>query len=201
MLGYIEKTCKDVIADRYVRQKVYALNQEAVKRTRIHAKEQLDQILRDELGGCLITLNNYYTENIDKFRRARQLNKLKERNAGGGGDDRTVQNGPNYDHLINERHLSNDTAAVYEIHDKLKAYYKVAMKRFIDNVAIQVTERYYMDDNGPLAFFSPAYIGELNDQELQRIAGENETTTNARNSLNVLLKQLEEALKLAEEHR
>ena len=34
-------------------------------------------------------------------------------------------------------HLSNEDHAVNDIHDILKAYYKVALKRYMDNVVLQ----------------------------------------------------------------
>lgn len=37
--------------------------------------------------------------------------------------------------------VSNEDEAVYQIHDSLKAYLKVARKRFVDTVAIQAVER------------------------------------------------------------
>jgi hypothetical protein len=41
-------------------------------------------------------------------------------------------------------HLSNEDQAVNDIHDILKAYYKVALKRFMDNVVLQIVERIYL---------------------------------------------------------
>jgi len=36
--------------------------------------------------------------------------------------------------MISVVHLSNETLAIYNIYDILKAYYKVSLKRFIDNI-------------------------------------------------------------------
>jgi hypothetical protein len=100
--------------------------------------------------------------------------------------------------LINQAHLSNEDSAVYDIHDILSAYYKVAMKRFVDTVVLQVTERHYMGHSGPLKYFSPAYVGGLSDEELRNVAGESKATTQERDRLTTLVGQLERALKLGE---
>lgn len=57
--------------------------------------------------------------------------------------------------------LSNDDQTVYDIHGMLKAYYKVAIKRFTDNVVIQITERHILGAEGPVKFLSPESIGGL----------------------------------------
>jgi hypothetical protein len=197
---YIKRSCRDLVSDPIVRQKLETRHDTVMIKTHKLATEQLDQLLKDELGGFLMTMNNCFAENLDKNRRARQLIKLKKQSdlmkAMKGGDD---EGGKFFDAMIRESHLSNEKSAIYDIHDTLKAYYKVAVKRFIDNVVLQVTERHYMGEHGPLMFFSPAYIGKLEDEELSKLAGESELTTKTRNGLTVLLSQLEEALRLGED--
>lgn len=51
-------------------------------------------------------------------------------------------------------HLSNEDQAVRDIHDILKAYYKVAVKRFTDNVVLQVTERHLLGLEGTVRSLS-----------------------------------------------
>lgn len=55
-------------------------------------------------------------------------------------------------------HLSNEDQAVYDIHDILKAYYKVALKRFTDSAVLQVVERCYFSLDGPVMLITPEYI-------------------------------------------
>ncbi|KAJ5098164.1 hypothetical protein N7532_005165 [Penicillium argentinense] len=80
-------------------------------------------------------------------------------------------------------HLSNEDQAVSDIHDILKAYYKVAMKRFMANVVIQVCERYILRDGGPVKTLSPLLVGEFEEDKLTEIAGENFATARRRNDL------------------
>jgi hypothetical protein len=72
--------------------------------------------------------------------------------------------------------------AVNDIHDILKAYHTVALKRFTDDVIFQVTERLILGIGGPLRTFSPDYVGELQDSDPADIAGET-TTSTSRNDL------------------
>lgn len=58
-------------------------------------------------------------------------------------------------------YLSNEDQAVNDIHDILKAYYKVAMKRFTDNIVLQIGERLILNPDGPVKTLSPDLIGDL----------------------------------------
>lgn len=67
----------------------------------------------------------------------------------------------------NVDHVSQD------IHDILHSYYNVARKRFVDNVCMQAMG--YELINGPdtpLKLFSPSFITNLTDEQLEDIAGE-----------------------------
>lgn len=201
VLGHIKRSCKDLITDNTIRKRIGDRNKRAVGKSFQLASAQLDQILADEMGGILQTTNNYFAENLAKNRHDRVLIRLQkflapmEQTAEGGIP---AYVGLNLDDLIKRTHLSNEDSAVYDIHDILKAYYKVAMKRFVDNVILQVTERHYMGPNGPLKYFSPAYVGGRSDDELKNLAGESKATTMERERLTALLGQLEKALKLGE---
>ena len=50
-------------------------------------------------------------------------------------------------------HLSNEVSVIYDIHDTLKAYYKVAIKCFIDNVKNQVIQQNLLGLSGPVNIF------------------------------------------------
>ncbi|PVH90817.1 hypothetical protein DM02DRAFT_664639 [Periconia macrospinosa] len=94
-------------------------------------------------------------------------------------------------------HLGNEEQAVNDIHDILKAYYKVAMKRFTDNVVLQVTERHLLGSNGPVRSLTSEMVGDLQDGELTDIAGENFSTSSARNDLKIKFERFQKALDVA----
>ena len=201
VLRHIKRSCEDLITDKTIRKRIGDRNKRAVAKSFQLASAQLDQILADEMGGVLQTTNNYFAENLARNRHDRVLIRLKNflgpmEQTGEGGIPAYV--GLNLHDLIKRTHLSNEDSAVYDIHDILKAYYKVAMKRFVDNVILQVTERHFMGPDGPLKYFSPAFVGGLSDEELKTLAGESKATTMERQRLTTLLGQLEKALKLGE---
>jgi hypothetical protein len=74
-------------------------------------------------------------------------------------------------------HLSNEDQAVNNIYDTLKACYKVAMKRFIDNVVVQITERVLLGLEGLVKALNPEIIHDLQDNELMELTGENFATS------------------------
>lgn len=87
---------------------------------------------------------------------------------------------------------------VYEVHDWLYAYWKVAYPRFVDNVIIQVVERHLLGPNGPLRLFNRNWIFQLEDEELEELVGENEETRAARKDLKERLDGLKDALEKAD---
>ena len=66
---------------------------------------------------------------------------------------------------------------VRDIHDILKSYYKVARKRFVDNVCMQGTDcPLVTGPDTPLHVFSPQIIVELSAERLEAVAGEDITS-------------------------
>ncbi|KAF3914705.1 hypothetical protein AA313_de0206930 [Arthrobotrys entomopaga] len=79
------------------------------------------------------------------------------------------------------------------IHDILKAYYPIALERFINTVYSQVIEDQLFGGNGPIHLFNPIYVARLEANELNEIAGEDDEVIKERESLELLLKQAREA--------
>lgn len=96
---------------------------------------------------------------------------------------------------------STISATRTDVHDILKAYYKVALKRFTDSVVIQVIERCYFGSEVPVMLITPEHIGELSDQDLDEIAHESYDTARTRNDSSTRLQRLEQALAIAEVER
>lgn len=93
--------------------------------------------------------------------------------------------------------LSNEDQAVYDIHDIVKAYYKVAIKRFMDNVVVWVVERSWLGPVGFIGMFDGEFVGRLSDEELASIAAENYSTTNVGADLKEKLRRFGEARRIA----
>ncbi|KAF4154389.1 hypothetical protein CNMCM6936_008752 [Aspergillus lentulus] len=161
-------------------------NQEAVKR----AGDELASLLQCERGGILQTVNHYFAETLANIRQERTLRRLEAMGFRDG----------NYfclDQVVGAVHLSNEDQAVEDIHDILKAYYKVARKRFTDNVVLQVAERHLLGANGPVKTLSPEFVMNLEDSELEHIAGESYVTSSMRNDLASRVDRFQKALQIA----
>ena len=131
-----------IIPDEDPREKLKLKLSHAEKLADIHTREQLSTVLNDGRGGILQTINHYFADTLSAIRKERVLSRLRE----SGLDDSTIFD---LDSVLSSVHLSNEDQAVKDIHDTLKAYYKVAVKRFADNVVLQVTERHILGAGGP----------------------------------------------------
>ncbi|KAJ5957547.1 hypothetical protein N7501_011826 [Penicillium viridicatum] len=69
--------------------------------------------------------------------------------------------------------MSNLDHTVRDIHGILDAYYKVARKRFVDNVCMQAADYYLVTGpEAPMKLLSPSLVNDLSDERLEEIVGE-----------------------------
>lgn len=129
-----------------------------------NAMAQLRTVLQDERRGPLQTVKHYFADNLAPTREERSLSWLKKM----GFDE-----GHRYSikDLLTRVHQSNDDQEVDDIHDILKSFYKIAMKRFKGNVVVQVVERCILGDDGAFQALTPELIGDMSDRPLEDIAG------------------------------
>lgn len=73
---------------------------------------------------------------------------------------------------------------IFLVRKRLELYYVISVHRFIDNVATQVIERHVLGPECPLLAFNTNFSANLSDEDLQRIAGEDESVTRMRERLN-----------------
>ncbi|KAL2846710.1 hypothetical protein BJY01DRAFT_234510 [Aspergillus pseudoustus] len=75
--------------------------------------------------------------------------------------------------LAYQQHISNMTYTVQDISDILCSYYKVARKRFVDNICMQAAGYYLVNGpETPMKLFSPLLVTCLTSEQLEEIAGE-----------------------------
>lgn len=96
----------------------------------------------------------------------------------------------------NMSNLSNLEHTVCDLHDILKSYYKVARKRFVDNVCMQAADFYLVTGpDTPVRVFSPKFVSKLSTEQLETIAGEDISRKRKRAELEREIKSLEKARK------
>lgn len=163
---------------------------EAYRNTAKHAKFIIDI----ELNGRPMTNNNSFNADLLQARAERLLEGMQ-----------TITNDHNQtsisirtDEVIRlTTSKANAEQAKEDIHDILKSYYKVSLKRFVDTVCRQVIDHFLLSGAGnPLQILTPALIVQLSDPQLERIAGDNTVTRRERRRLDFEIEGLETAMKV-----
>lgn len=99
--------------------------------------------------------------------------------------------------LTQSHPMSNTQHIVQDIYDILCSYYKVARKRFVDNVCMQAVDHFLTNGpQTPLNLFSPSFVSGLNNDKLERIAGEDNVTKRQRHQLKKEIESLEAGKKI-----
>lgn len=84
-----------------------------------------------------------------------------------------------------------------DVHDILHSYYKVARKRFVDNVYHQAVDHYLLTGPGsPLFVFNQEWVIKLDPEQLEAIAGESPLVVEVRNVLQKKVDDLEFAMRI-----
>lgn len=88
--------------------------------------------------------------------------------------------------------MSNVEHIVLEIHDILKSYYKVARKRFTDDICKQAADYFLVTGpESPLKLFSPSFVNDLSENQLEVIAGEDASLKRRRAALEKEIRNLD----------
>ncbi|XWX00709.1 hypothetical protein V2A60_008730 [Cordyceps javanica] len=188
---YTKLECRRIEEDDTIRASLESLVLSRLTEANTAAQERLKVLLEDEQGGVLQTVNHYFAETLDKIRKDR----LTARIQGISLQDEWAH-AHDSARLTEILHISNEDQAIIDLHDVLKTYYKVAMKRFADYVVINVVER-LLSEKDALKFFSPEYVGGLSDSELAEIAAESYSTSTVRVDLKHRCERYREALEKA----
>lgn len=129
--AYDGSALNNFVTDSPVRQKLQA----RLKAERQNAEEEmfaeLRKILAGELNGTLQTANPFYSDMLNTIREQRSKARAASMGIGNG-----PTNGKDFELFMANEH-NDEQKVVYEIHDSLAAYYKIARQRFVDNVIIQ----------------------------------------------------------------
>ncbi|KAL2362838.1 hypothetical protein RJZ56_004253 [Blastomyces dermatitidis] len=150
------------------------------------------ELLAPHRRGHPITYNHYFTETYQKTRNERQkaeyatilkdffsISSLDTEYKELRSDDSLHQL---LDSLVERTEPDMRFFAASEALDYMMAYYKVALKRFIDDVAIEIIEMKLVSALG--ALLSPITVFNMPDDIVTRIAGESEEHRAEREELN-----------------
>ncbi|KAJ4161690.1 uncharacterized protein LMH87_007714 [Akanthomyces muscarius] len=189
---YTKMECRRVEDDETIRSCLESLILSHLDEANTTAQKRLKDLLKDERGGVLQTVNHYFAVTLEKIRKDRLLARLSGLNLKEEGWAYATDPAKLTDML----HISNEDQAVMDLHDVLKTYYKVSMKRFADYVVIMVVER-ILSEPEALKIFSPEYVGGLSDSSLAEIAAESYTASTTRVDLRHRCERYRQALQKA----
>lgn len=94
--------------------------------------------------------------------------------------------------IMQQNYMSNTQHILQDIHDILKSYYKVASKRFIDNVCMQAAGFHLVTgDRVPMSLITPEWVNDLSPDVLDELAGEKPSVRRRREQLRKKVQDLE----------
>ncbi|KAL2795462.1 P-loop containing nucleoside triphosphate hydrolase protein [Aspergillus keveii] len=160
-------------------------------------EQKTTELLVPHKTGHPITYNHYFTETLQKIRAERreaEISKTVQRFFGVSnlGEPYLISTSINLNQLV--RSLLQQTEpnmvgfASAEAFDCMLAYYKVALKRYVDDIANEVVESKLM--LALIEIFSPVSVFDMHDKVVTRIAGESEENRSLREQLNRKLQVL-----------
>ncbi|THX71492.1 dynamin GTPase [Aureobasidium pullulans] len=197
--GFVATLLRHVCPTARVRDGIMSVLMEPLLETYRRALEQVQFVLRVEKNNPQ-TINHYFNDNLEKSRQKRLRASLEKQATvhpspfGVGGVSRSMIA---LDDIVQNHPMSNAEHVVYEVHDILKAYYKVARKRFVDNVCMQAADYLLVTGpNNPLKLFSPQFVSSLTDDQLEEIAGEDAGLRRRRIALAKEVKDMEVGKKI-----
>jgi len=188
---------KQRVEDETILPKILAKVNPMIESSISAAESQLETILADELTSTLQTINSTFLTTLQDTRLRRVEARLRAR----GFVDKTYNiNGGPYTTVRNLAefvHLSIEDEAVYEIHDILKCYYSIAIKRFADNIINQVVERHLLGREGSVKSFGSEQVSGLGEGELAGLVADDYETNVRRTEVTYRIQRLEKALDIA----
>lgn len=189
---------KKKVEDETVLPRILAKVNPMIESSISAAQSQLATILADELTSTLQTINATFPTTLQETRLRRLEARLRSR----GFVDKVYNNttGAPYSTVLSLAefaHLSIEDQAVYEIHDILKCYYSIAIRRFADNVVNQVVERYLLGREGSVKCFGSEQVSALGEGELAGLVADDYETNVRRTDVKYRIQRLEKALDIA----
>ncbi|RDA86121.1 hypothetical protein CP532_1164 [Ophiocordyceps camponoti-leonardi (nom. inval.)] len=182
-----EKPVRDQLWNKFLLDKLSDRYRQAMDHARF--------LLKVERGGKPTTFNHYFNSTLQRKRNYRISKPLKTKTVTLtiSGINRSYIPADEIDKCVTNK--SNKEHVCDDILDALISYYKVSRKRFVDVVCQQVIFHFLLEDeNSPLSLFGPDLIMSLDDDQLERIAGEDDESKQRRQALEREVKNLTTAL-------
>ncbi|KAF7551865.1 hypothetical protein G7Z17_g4710 [Cylindrodendrum hubeiense] len=173
----------------------------------VSLKEKTAGLLKQHQEFHPITYNGSFTETVNRVRLERQKSSIDHMMISFFGDtprkigtpvSTVVDVGSLHNQLLKliETDMSHQNAA--SALDYVVAYYDIALKRFIDDVSIEVIENILISELGNI--LEPFTIAMMSEAKVNQIAGETDESRAARETAKRQLSTLENGLEICRRH-
>ena len=204
---FINDLLHEVCPTRRVREGIMSLLMEELCTRYQKAINYVKFLLKLDLNGKPSTLNHYFNDNLQKryvrfayrlshancnFSRQKRLRRRIESKTIHAGDYGEVVCTRD---LFSLQNMGNDEHTIQELHDILHSYYKVARKRFVDNLRQQAGDHFLLSGpETPLTLFNPMFVIGLSDEKLEEAVGEDRQLKRQRAILEKTVEELKDAM-------
>ncbi|KAK8043467.1 dynamin GTPase [Apiospora rasikravindrae] len=188
---WVKQDVEQTIPDEKLRREVLAIYRRWHEDTETRANDELENLLADERRPPM-TYNHYYTDNVQMAQSGARvhgvtdaLNNMPRKGCNGDLQSSDMETETKF--VVANSHANGtiknmDDQACSEALISLDAYYKVAMKTFVDNVCRQVVERRMLARLPDM--FNPTIIAQFSDGKLMLIGSESISQKQRREDLN-----------------
>ncbi|KAK6334476.1 hypothetical protein TWF730_003691 [Orbilia blumenaviensis] len=182
-----------MIPDQTVRRRLKMKLAEETSRRLLAAHREVENVVAAEFGGILQTVDAQFEKVFRDLKRERIVASLTSMVAKGGISAASpVTDAPGFPDFI--KCFEGPESIVGDIHDVLKAYYPIALERFIAAINQKVVEERLLGEEGPIQLFKPEFIALLGEEELRDITKEDTEVAERRGELEGQLEMAGRAL-------
>ncbi|KAL9045218.1 MAG: hypothetical protein Q9214_001710 [Letrouitia sp. 1 TL-2023] len=193
----------ETTADRVLHQMVYP----SMDKMRHILDEKISEIFKPYKKGHPITYNHYFTETVQKVKEKRRKEQTIQQLHGhlsrkyGSSDNIQVEQ-LDVDDMVSalttRTEADMDRYACMEILDSMEAYYKVAMKTMVDNVATQAIEWCLITNLEKV--FTPVHVQQMDAELVSGVASESAHHRSLRETTDRKLVALQSGLEICKTH-
>ncbi|EQB57147.1 vacuolar sorting protein VPS1 [Colletotrichum gloeosporioides Cg-14] len=162
------------------------------------ALSELKEYCRRERESHLQTTDIRFQQNLQALRSSRLLNTLGSMPTREGT---LVEPAAHLHALFRHIHHSAEDNMINDVHDVVKVYYQISLCNFIEHVTSNITENFISHETGPLRGLSTKWMFTLTEEEVQKLAREDEHIVQQRTELEGIIEKLRTADDIVETAR